>query len=153
MTANPTRVPIQATEERRFQNMAPSKADRKRRQDGGRLRQVHPSGFAQNIQDGIIRARHRESLETSSLIEPGRVYRYEIDLWASSNVFLRGHRMRVEITSSNFPRFDRNPNTGRPFGDDEEKIRATQTIFHTSQYPSHIVLPVIPASTPSDAQP
>ena len=118
-----------------------------------RLVDVHPSGFAQNIQDGIIRARHRESLETSSLIEPGRVYRYEIDLWASSNVFLRGHRMRVEITSSNFPRFDRNPNTGRPFGDDEEKIRATQTIFHTSQYPSHIVLPVIPASTPSDAQP
>lgn len=115
-----------------------------------RLIDVHPSGFAQNIQDGIVRARHRESLAAASLIEPGRVYRYAIDLWSTSNVFLRGHRIRVEITSSNFPRFDRNPNTGRPFGEDEEKIRATQTIYHDSEYSSHIVLPVIPGGSPRD---
>jgi putative CocE/NonD family hydrolase len=108
-----------------------------------RLVDVHPDGFAQNIQDGIVRARHRESLESSSLIEPGRIYQYEIDLWSTSNVFLKGHRIRVEITSSNFPRFDRNPNTGRRFEGEQNLITATQTIYHDEQHPSHIVLPII----------
>jgi putative CocE/NonD family hydrolase len=109
-----------------------------------RLVDVHPDGFAQNLQDGIVRARYRDSLESSSPIEPGRVYRYEIDLWSTSNVFLKGHRIRVEITSSNFPRFDRNPNTGRRIENGEDRIPATQTIYHDGQYPSHIVLPIIP---------
>ena len=78
------------------------------------------------------------------LIEPGKVYRYEIDLWVTSNVFLPGHRIRVEISSSNFPRFDRNPNTGHAFGADAERRKATQTVYHDAANASHILLPVIP---------
>ena len=81
-----------------------------------KLVDVHTRGFAQNIQDGIVRARYRESSQEASLIQPDRVYEYTIDLWASSNTFLRGHRIRVEISSSNFPRFDRNQNTGGESG-------------------------------------
>jgi len=78
------------------------------------------------------------------LIKPGKVYRYEIDLWVTSNVFLPGHKIRVEISSSNFPRLDRNPNTGHPFGADAELRKATQTVYHNVQHASHILLPVIP---------
>ena len=110
-----------------------------------KLVDVHPSGFAQNIQDGIVRARYRDSdQEAASLIQPGKVYEYTIDLWASSNAFLPGHRIRVEISSSNFPRFDRNLNTGEDPGAGTAMARATQTVYHTEEYPSHIVLPVIP---------
>ena len=76
-------------------------------------------------------------------LEPGRPYRFEIDCWSSSNLFRRGHRIRVEIASSNFPQFDRNPNTGRPFGEDTDLVRATQTVYHDAQHPSHIVLPIV----------
>jgi putative CocE/NonD family hydrolase len=77
-------------------------------------------------------------------VEPGRVYRYTIDLWATSNVFKAGHRIRVEISSSNFPRFDRNPNTGKPVAEDSALQPALQTILHNAQYPSHITLPIVP---------
>jgi putative CocE/NonD family hydrolase len=110
-----------------------------------KLVDVHPDGYAQNIQDGIIRARYRRGKEApASLLEPGTVYEYEIDLWATSNTFLAGHRIRLEISSSNFPRFDRNLNTGE---DPMTGIRmevARQTIYHSKKYPSHIVLPIIP---------
>jgi len=106
---------------------------------------VEPDGTAYNLCDGVQRARWRESGSESSLIEPGKVYRYEIDLWVTSNAFLPGHRIRVDISSSNFPRFDRNPNTGNPFGQDAELMTAEQTVYHNKMYPSHIVLPVIPA--------
>jgi len=109
-----------------------------------KLIDVHPDGKAYNLADGIIRARYRESLERPSLIEPGKVYAYTIDLWATSNVFKKGHKIRVDLSSSNFPKFDRNPNTGHKFGEDAELRTATQTIHHSRQYPSHIVLPVIP---------
>ncbi|NOX56107.1 MAG: CocE/NonD family hydrolase [Planctomycetes bacterium] len=109
-----------------------------------KLVDVHPDGRAFNLCDGIVRARYRESTTRPTLIEPGRVYRYEIDLWVTSNVFLPGHRIRVEISSSNFPRFDRNPNTGHPFGADAEMQKATQTVYHDADHPSHILLPVIP---------
>lgn len=111
-----------------------------------KLVDVYPDGRAINLCDGIIRARYRESADEPMLIEPGKVYCYEIDLWVTSNVFLPGHKIRVEISSSNFPRFDRNPNTGHPFGADAELQKATQTIHHTLQHPSHIILPVIPRS-------
>ena len=117
-----------------------------------KLVDVHPSGFAQNIQDGIVRARYRESTQQASLIEPGKVYEYMIDLWASSNAFLPGHRIRIEISSSNFPRFDRNLNTGEDPVTGTAMVKAMQTVYHSAQYPSHIVLPVIPkgaASAPS----
>jgi putative CocE/NonD family hydrolase len=81
---------------------------------------------------------------TEILIEPGKIIKYEIDLWSTSNVFLKGHKIRVEISSSNFPKFDRNPNTGNKFGMDAEMKKAEQAIFHSREYPSHILLPVIP---------
>jgi putative CocE/NonD family hydrolase len=109
-----------------------------------KLVDVHPDGRAFNLCDGIIRARYRESFAKAKLLEPTKVYRYEIDLWATSNEFLPGHRIRVEVSSSNFPRFDRNPNTGHAFGVDAELRKANQTVYHDQEHPSHIVLPVIP---------
>jgi hypothetical protein len=109
-----------------------------------KLVDVHPDGRPINLCDGIIRSRYRRSSQEPTLIQPGKIYRYEIDLWVTSNVFLTGHKIRVEISSSNFPRFDRNPNTGAPFGKSAEIIKATQTIYHDIKHPSHILLPVIP---------
>jgi putative CocE/NonD family hydrolase len=109
-----------------------------------KLVDVHPDGRPINLCDGIMRARYRQSLRNPTLIQPGKIYRYEIDLWVTSNVFLAGHKIRVEISSSNFPRFDRNPNTGADFGKSAEIIKATQTIYHDMEHPSHILLPVIP---------
>ena len=109
-----------------------------------KLVDVHPDGRPFNLCDGIIRARYRESSDKPTLIEPEKVYRYEIDLWVTSNVFLPGHKVRVEISSSNFPRFDRNPNTGHPFGADAELKKANQTVYHDAEHASHILLPLIP---------
>jgi uncharacterized protein len=110
-----------------------------------RLVDVHPDGYAQNLTDGIIRARYRNFArgEAPSLLQPGEIYEYEIDLWATSNVFKKGHRMRLDITSSNFPRWDRNPNTGHDFGVDAELVVAHQTILHDAEHPSHVVLPIV----------
>jgi len=112
-----------------------------------KLVDVSPCGYAMNVQDGIVRARYRESTGRARLIKVGEVYEYIIDLAATSNVFKAGHRIRLEISSSNFPRFDRNPNTGRPLGDDAQLRPAVQTVFHDAEHPSHIVLPIIPRST------
>lgn len=113
-----------------------------------RLVDVHPDGTAINLTDGIIRARFRKKGkgEAPSLIEPGKAYLYEIDLWSTSNLFEKGHHIRLDITSSSFPRWDRNPNTGHDFGEDEEKdlIAARQTILHDEEHPSSIILPIIP---------
>jgi len=109
-----------------------------------KLVDVYPDGRAFNLCDGIIRARYRKNLFKPELITPNRIYKYEIDLWATSNVFLPGHKIRVEISSSNFPRFDRNPNTGNKFGMDDKMKTARQTVYHGAEYPSHIILPVIP---------
>lgn len=110
-----------------------------------RLVDVHPDGYARNIQDGIIRARFRGGkADAASPIVPGKVYRYDIDMWASSNAFQPGHRIRVEVTSSNFPRFDRNLNTGEDPATGTRMAVAQQTIFHSPRYPSHVLLPIIP---------
>jgi putative CocE/NonD family hydrolase len=113
-----------------------------------RLVDVHPDGYAQNLTDGIIRARYRNFAqgEAPGLIEPGKAYEYQIDLWSTSNLFKAGHRIRVDITSSSFPRWDRNPNTGHDFGADAELALADQTILHDSEHPSSIILPIVPAS-------
>jgi putative CocE/NonD family hydrolase len=108
-----------------------------------KLLDVYPDGRPFNLCDGIVRANCRDSKSELSLIQPGKVYRYEIDLWVTSNAFLPGHKIRVEISSSNFPRFDRNLNTGEPFGTDTKFIKATQTIYHDKEHPSHILLPII----------
>jgi uncharacterized protein len=111
------------------------------------LTDVYPDGRAVHICEGIRGARFRESLEHPTVIVPGKVYKYEISLWETSNVFKAGHRIRVDISSSNFPRYARNQNTGKPFGMSAEVNIAHQTIFHNTEYPSHLVLPVIPASS------
>ena len=105
---------------------------------------VFPDGYTHMIQEGIVRARYRNSDSEASLIEPGKIYEYTIDLRATSYVVKQEHRIRVEISSSNFDRWDRNPNTGHEFGMDAETMKATQTIYHDRQHPSHITLPVIP---------
>ncbi len=105
---------------------------------------VFPDGYAHLIQEGIIRASYRDPDRDPSPIEPGRVYEYTIDLWATSYVVKAGHRIRVEISSSNFNRYDRNPNTGEPFGTAVNPITANQQIFHTAEYPSRIALPIHP---------
>lgn len=107
---------------------------------------VRPDGLSFNLADGVIRARYREGFETPKLIEPGAILHYEIDVWATSYVVQKGERLRVDITSSNFPRLDRNPNTGAPFGETTEMIKAEQTIHLSKSHPSHIVLPLIPAN-------
>ena len=102
-----------------------------------------PCGGAVNLADGIVRARYRESTSEAKLITPGEVYEYKIDLWATSNLFKAGHRIRVEISSSNFPRFDRNPNTGGALGGGTVSKPASQTILHNGSYASRVTLPVI----------
>ncbi|WP_018130901.1 CocE/NonD family hydrolase [Effusibacillus pohliae] len=109
-----------------------------------KLLDVWPNGFAQRLTDGMVRARFREGMEHPSLIEPGRIYKYEIDCWNTSHVFKKGHQIRIEIASSAFPKYDRNPNTGAPLGKASEMIVAEQTIYHCKEYPSAILLPIIP---------
>jgi hypothetical protein len=103
-----------------------------------------PAGIDMNLEDGIIRARFRNSLERAELMQPGEIYEFTIRLYPTSNVFTAGHRIRLDISSSNFPRFDVNPNTGEPLNAYRRMITATNTIYMDQQHPSHIVLPIIP---------
>ncbi|MCC6945774.1 MAG: CocE/NonD family hydrolase [Thermomicrobiales bacterium] len=115
-----------------------------------KLVDVSPCGDAKNLTDGIIRARYRKTTREEHFLIPGEVEAYEIDLWATSNVFLPGHQIRVEISSSNFPRFDRNPNHGGVIAEatKEDCIVAHQTVYHDAGYPSRIVLPVVEGDLP-----
>jgi putative CocE/NonD family hydrolase len=111
-----------------------------------KLIDVYPDGAAYNLTEGIIRARFRESIwEAPKPLVPGKIYEYTLELLPTSNVFKKGHRIRVHLTSSNFPLWDRNPNTGREQGMYTQLQIAEQTIFHEQAYPSHIILPIIPA--------
>jgi len=114
---------------------------------------VDDTGLARYLADGIVRARFRESTKAASSIEPGRIYKYTIDLWATSNVFRTGHRIRVYVASSNFPRFNRNLNTGEKTAGGTALVRAKQTIYHDAEHPSAIVLPVIPRTGRTIAAP
>ena len=107
----------------------------------------YPGGFDLNIGDGIVRARYRDSRTEEKLMKPGEVYEFEVRLYPTSNVFKKGHRIRVDIAGSNFPRFDVNPNTGEPLNDNRREIKAINTIYHDKSRPSHILLPVIPAGS------
>ena len=109
-----------------------------------KLVDVYPNGYSMNVAQGILRARYRDSWEQPTLLEPGKVYEFTVDLWSTSNCFQKGHRILVEISSSNFPQFDRNPNTGNPLGQDAVLEKAHQTVYHDGEHPSHIVLPIIP---------
>jgi uncharacterized protein len=112
----------------------------------GKLCDVAPDGFSRILAEGVLRMRFREGLEDERPVEPGRVYRLEVNLVATSNVFLPGHRIRLCVTSSSFPRFDRNAGTGAPLGEDREGdlTPAGQTVFHDAQRGSHLLLPVVP---------
>jgi putative CocE/NonD family hydrolase len=105
-----------------------------------------PGGFDLNIGDGIVRARFRDSLEEEKLMEPGKVYPVTVKLYPTSNVFKKGHRIRVDISSSNFPRFDVNPNTGEPLAQHRRMETCVNTVYHDADRPSQITLPVIPSS-------
>ena len=108
-----------------------------------KLVDVWPNGFAQNLTEGILRASYRESTAEAKPIIPGKVYEYKIDLWSTSNVFLKGHRIRLEVSSSNFPRFDRNLNTGKSASTSAAFVKATNTILHDAAHPSALILPVV----------
>jgi len=108
-----------------------------------KLVDVFPDGRAQNLTDGILRIRYRKSLEKPELARPGEICRLTIDAGVTGNVFQKGHRIRMEISSSNFPRFDRNPNTGEPVADATELRKASQTVYHDARRPSYVLLPVI----------
>jgi len=109
-----------------------------------RLCDVWPDGRSLSVCDGILRARFRNSLEQEQLMTPNQIYQFEVDLWATAQTFLPGHRIRVQVTSSDFPRYDRNLNTGGPFGEDVKGNTAVNAIFHDSLRPSHLLLPVMP---------
>jgi putative CocE/NonD family hydrolase len=109
-----------------------------------KLVDVWPSGFVQRLCDGMVRARFREGMDKPSLIEPGRVYHFSIDCWNTSQVFKIGHRIGLEISSSAFPKYDRNLNRGAPLGMTTEMAIAEQRIYHDVELPSAVVLPIIP---------
>ncbi len=109
-----------------------------------KLIDVWPNGFAQNLANGILRARYRNSFEKAEFMKPGQVYKLTIDLWATSNVFFAGHKLQVEIASSDFPNFDRNPNTGESPESATTQIKATNVIYHERDHASALIVPVIP---------
>lgn len=109
-----------------------------------KLVDVGPDNYARNVVDGIVRARYRDSDQTQTLLVPGKINEYTIDLWSTSYLFKEGHRIRVDISSSNFPRFDRNPNTGDTFGKNGKLSAAQNTIYFGKDYPSLILLPSVP---------
>jgi putative CocE/NonD family hydrolase len=108
------------------------------------LLDLHPSGFAQRLTDSMVRARFRHGFDRKDLLEPGKVECYAIDLWNTAQLFKAGHRIAVQITSSAFPKFDRNLNTGESLADGTEMQQAEQTIYHDADHPSRVILPVVP---------
>jgi len=110
-----------------------------------KLVDVFPDGRARNLCDGLLRLRYRESLARAAVSRPGQIYAIAIDAGVTSNEFGKGHRIRLEISSSNFPRFDRNPNTGRPIADERVLRQASQAVHHDRSMPSYLLLPTVPA--------
>lgn len=106
-----------------------------------------PNGVELNVGDSIVRARYRNSLERPEFLTPGTVYPFTIEMYPTSLVFRKGHRIRLDISSSNFPRFDVNPNTGEPLNANRRWKVAENAIYHDPDHPSHIRLPVIPAGS------
>ena len=118
-----------------------------------KLCDVYPDGASMLVCDGIIRARHRNTQRYSEFMTPGTVYEFEIDLWDTCIVFNAGHRIRVAISSSNYPRFDANPNTGEPFNEHTHTVPATNTLYHDAAHPSHILFRVTGPDSNGDGVP
>jgi putative CocE/NonD family hydrolase len=110
----------------------------------GMLVDVWPNGFAQNLTSGILRLRYRNSQEKPELANPGETYHIAVDLWSTSNVFLAGHKLRLEVSSSNFPRFDRNLNTGEEQARATRMIKATNVVYHDKAHSSALTVPIVP---------
>ena len=108
-----------------------------------KLIDVYPDGRSINVAEGILRARHRDGLDRQVLMEPGEVYEMEIDMIGTANLFQTGHRIRVHVTSSHFPQFARNLNNGEPYGTSDSMVVAEQTVYHSAERASHVLLPVI----------
>jgi uncharacterized protein len=108
-----------------------------------RLCDVWPDGRSMSVCDGILRARYRESMTQPTLLTPDEVHRFQVDLWSTAQVFKAGHRIRLHVTSSDFPRYDRNLNTGGPFGTESRSAVAANKIFHDAERPSHLLLPIL----------
>ncbi|MGH9775157.1 MAG: CocE/NonD family hydrolase [Candidatus Acidiferrales bacterium] len=108
-----------------------------------KLIDVWPNGYAERLDDGMVRARYRDGMEKASLIEPGHIYKYSIDAWNTCEMFLKDHRIRVEISSSALPKYDPNLNTGAPLGKTTEMQMADQKIYHDREHASHVVLPIV----------
>ena len=111
----------------------------------GKLVDVWANGFAQNLTEGIMRAKYRDSQVTPELLNPGQVYKLAIDLWSTSNVFHAGHRLRLEVSSSNFPHFNRNLNTGHSGEFDTSAVAATNSVLHDAAHPSELLVPIVKA--------
>ncbi|HEX5424006.1 MAG TPA: CocE/NonD family hydrolase [Candidatus Acidoferrales bacterium] len=110
----------------------------------GKLVDVSPDGFARNLTEGILRLRYRDSEQTPELANPGQIYHITLDLVATSNVFLAGHKLRLEVSSSNFPRFDRNLNTGAVQALGSNFVKATNIVYHDRAHPSALIVPIVP---------
>ena len=108
-----------------------------------RLCDVYPDGRSYNVVDGIVRARYRKGTDKEELVTPGEILEYKIDLWSTAQTFKKGHRIRLQVTSSCFPRLGRNHNTGNNWGSDVKLEIARQRVFHSKRYPSRVLLPVV----------
>lgn len=108
-----------------------------------RLVDVQPDGYAMNLCEGILRLGYRDSWEQPTLATPGDVYAVSVDMGIASHTFLAGHRIRLDVSSSSFPRFDRNLNTGEPIAHATRMQIANQTLLHTQSYASHLVVPLL----------
>jgi putative CocE/NonD family hydrolase len=112
-----------------------------------KLVDVSPEGFATNLADGILRMRYRDSQEKATLMNPDQIYKVTVDLSATGNVFKKGHILRLDVSSSNFPRYDRNLNTGTEQATSRDFVSATNTILHDAEHPSALVVSVMPSHT------
>ena len=116
-----------------------------------KLSDVYPDGRSMLVTDGILRARYRESFSKPEFMKAGEIYKIEVDLWSTSLIFNKGHRVRIAVSSSNFPRFDANPNSGKFSWEEGERRVAHNTVYLSAAHPSHVTLPVI-RMTPTTAE-
>jgi putative CocE/NonD family hydrolase len=115
----------------------------------GKLLDIWPNGFAQRLSDGLVRARFRNGGEKQEFLAPGRIYAYQIDLWNTCQLFYKGHSVRVEVSSSAFPKYDRNQNTGEPLGKTANLLIAKQAIYHDQEHPSFVIIPILSDRSPA----
>lgn len=140
-TTEPLKEPIEVTGPVKFKIWASS--DAKDTDFTAKLVDRGPDGKSLILADGIVNAKYRNGFHSETELS-GEVVEFEIDLWAICNVFLKGHRIVLEVSSSSFPQYLPNPNTGKSLVETNKTKEAKQTIYHNEQYPSHLILPIVP---------